>query len=79
MNLSRAWPAGTKKAASQHPNIGPEFLQEPSETDRRGVRDDADLKGPLYGGEFVIADEMICLVTPGGSVRELDRRTDLLG
>ena len=62
-----------------HPNPGPEFLQEPSETDRRGVRDDADLKGPLYIGEFVIADEMIYLVTPSGAVRELDRRADLLG
>ena len=62
-----------------HPNTGPDYLQEPSDTDRRGVRDDADLKGSLYVGEFVIADEMIYLVTTGGSVRELDRRIDLLG
>ena len=62
-----------------HPNTGPEYLQEPSETDRRGVRDDADLKGLLYVGEFVIAEEMVYLVTPGGGVRELDRRVDLLG
>ncbi len=62
-----------------HPNIGPDFLQEPSETDRRGVRDDADLKGPLYVGEFVIADEMIYLITPGGAVREMDQRAVLLG
>jgi hypothetical protein len=54
-------------------------LQEPGETDKRGVRDDADLKSTLYVGEFVIADEMIYLVTPGGGVRELDRRTELLG
>lgn len=25
-----------------HPNTGPDFMQEPGETDRRGVRDDAD-------------------------------------
>lgn len=62
-----------------HPNIGSDFLQEPSETDQRGVRDDADLKDPLYVGELVIANEMIYLVTQSGSVRELDRRTDLLG
>ena len=62
-----------------HPNIGPDFLQEPSETDRRGVRDDSELKGATFVGEFVVADEMIYLVTPSGAVRELDRRADLLG
>jgi len=62
-----------------HPNTGADYLQEPSESDRRGVRDDADLKSPLYVGEFVIASEMIYLVTPSGAVRELDRRADLLG
>ena len=61
-----------------HPNTGPDFLQEPSETDTRGVRDDADLKGALYIGEFVIADEMIYLITPSGAVREIDRREELL-
>ena len=61
-----------------HPNTGPEFLQEPSETDRRGVRDDADLKGSLYIGEFVIAEEMVYLVTPNGAVREIDGRAKLL-
>src|SRR5665213_370451 len=55
-----------------HPNIGVDFLQEPSETDKRGVRDDANLKGSLYIGEFVIANEMIYLITPGGAVREID-------
>lgn len=62
-----------------HPNTGPDYLQEPSETDRRGVRDDADLKGAWYVGEFVIAEEMIYLVTPTGAVREVDRRHELLG
>lgn len=62
-----------------HPNIGPDYLQEPSETDKRGVREDADLKGSLYIGEFVIAKEMVYLITPSGSVRELDARAELLG
>jgi hypothetical protein len=62
-----------------HPNTGADFLQEPSETDKRGVRDDAELKGSLYIGEFVIADEMVYLITPGGAVREIDTRAKLLG
>lgn len=62
-----------------HPNTGPEYLQEPSETDKRGVKEDADLKGSLYVGEFVVASEMIYLITPGGTVRELGAHTELLG
>ncbi len=54
-------------------------MQEPSETDRRGVRDDANLKGSLYVGEFVVADDMIYVVAPSGAVREIDRRAELLG
>lgn len=61
-----------------HPNTGPEYLQEPSETDKRGVRDDADLKGPEYVGEFVITNEFIYIVTPAGNVRELGPRAGLL-
>ena len=62
-----------------HPDTGPEYLQEPSETDKRAVRDDADLKLPEYVGEFVVADGLIYLVTPGGLVRELGERAELLG
>jgi hypothetical protein len=62
-----------------HPNTGPEYLQEPGETDKRGVRDDAELKGSLYIGEFVLANDLIYLVTPGGTVRELGSRAGLLG
>src|SRR5690242_12465836 len=36
-----------------HPNVGPDYIQEPSETDISAVRDDPDLKGPNYVGEFV--------------------------
>jgi hypothetical protein len=62
-----------------HPNTGPDYLQEPSETDRRGVRDDVELKGRLYVGEFVITEEMIYLVMPAGEVREMCSRTALFG
>lgn len=62
-----------------HPNTGPDFLQEPGETDRRGVRDDPDLKQPGFVGEFVLANELIFLVTPAGSVREVGGRIDLIG
>ena len=62
-----------------HPNTGPEYLQEPGETDKRGVREDAELKESLYVGEFVLANDLIYLVTPGGTVRELGSRAELLG
>jgi len=55
-----------------HPNTGGDFLQEPSETDKRAVRDDPDLKGPAYVGEFVISQATIYLITPAGQVREVD-------
>lgn len=55
-----------------HPNTGDDYLQEPSETDRRAVRDDLHLKGADYVGEFVISQAMIYLVTPVGQVREVD-------
>lgn len=55
-----------------HPNTGSDYLQEPSETDKRAVRDDPDLKGESYVGEFVISAETIYLITPAGRVRELN-------
>ncbi len=55
-----------------HPNTGSDYLQEPSETDKRAVRDDSDLKGENYVGEFVISAETIYLITPAGRVRELN-------
>lgn len=54
-----------------HPNIGSDYLQEPSETDRRAVRDDPDLKADNYLGEFVISQEIIFLIAPDGQVREV--------
>jgi len=55
-----------------HPNTGGDYLQEPSETDKRAVRDDPDLKSEEYVGEFVISQATIYLVSTTGQVREMD-------
>ena len=55
-----------------HPNIGSDYLQEPSETDKRAVRDDPDLKGDFYVGEFVISQAKIYLITPNGQVNGVE-------
>ncbi|MDX2041573.1 MAG: DUF4329 domain-containing protein [Acidobacteriota bacterium] len=60
-----------------HPNVGDDYLQEPSETDKRAVRNDPNLKGANYVGEFVISRDTIYLVTPQGQVRELVDTDDL--
>jgi len=54
-----------------HPNTGIDFLQEPSETDKRAVRDDPNLKGAAYVGEFVISRGIIYLIAPDGQVSEI--------
>lgn len=54
-----------------HPNLGSDFLQEPSETDKRAVRDDPDLKGAHYEGEFVISNERIYRIAPDGVMDEV--------
>jgi hypothetical protein len=54
-----------------HPNTGGDYLQEPSETDKRAIRDDPDLKGVLYEGEYVISQETIYLLTATGQVGEI--------
>jgi hypothetical protein len=59
-----------------HPNIGPDYMQEPGETDKRGVKEDVDLKGSHYIGEFVIANEMVYLITQR---REVEKRAALFG
>lgn len=51
-----------------HPNTGKDFQQEPSLSDIRAARDDFDLKGEFYLGEFVISEENIYLIEPSGSV-----------
>ena len=54
-----------------HPNTGSDYLQEPSETDRRAVRDNHNLKGAFYEGELVISQNSIFLVAPDGQVSEV--------
>ena len=62
-----------------HPNIGADYLQEPSETDKRAIRDDLDLKGNFYEGEYVISQEIIYLISPHGVVNEVGYRREILG
>jgi Domain of unknown function (DUF4329) len=54
-----------------HPNTGGDYLQEPSETDKRAVRDDPNLKESSYGGEFVISQAKIYWIEPNGQVSEI--------
>ncbi len=61
-----------------HPNTGAGFLQEPGETDRRAVRDDPDLKGSAFLGEFVISEDRIYLVSPQGGVDVVGHTRDIL-
>ncbi|MEW5767980.1 MAG: DUF4329 domain-containing protein [bacterium] len=62
-----------------HPHSGSNYLQKPSETDKRAVRDDLDLKGDFYEGEFVISREKIYIITPNGEVSEVGNRWEILG
>jgi hypothetical protein len=62
-----------------HPNTGSNYLQEPGETDKRAVRDDPDLKGTAYVGEFVISQATIYLIAPNGQVREMANTREVLG
>lgn len=55
-----------------HLNTDESYLQEPSETDKRAIREDPDLKGPAYAGEFVISHQIIYLVSLDGSVLEVE-------
>jgi len=61
-----------------HSNTGSDYLQEPSETDRRAVRDDPDLKGRFYEGELVISQKTIYLIEPNGQVSEVGKTQDIL-
>jgi hypothetical protein len=61
-----------------HPNTGQDYLQEPSETDKRAVRDDPNLKGEFYIGEFVISKNKIYLISPDGQVGEIGDKDKIL-
>jgi hypothetical protein len=60
-----------------HPNTGKDFEQEPSLTDIRAVRDDFDLKGEFYLGEFVISEENIYLIKPSGVFRVIGQTKNI--
>jgi hypothetical protein len=62
-----------------HPNTGGDYLQEPSETDKRAVRDDPDLKEASYIGEFVISQAKIYWIEPSGQVSEVGDTSSILG
>ncbi len=62
-----------------HPNPEPEFQQEPSLTDIRAVRDDADLNHPAYEGEYVIGLEWIYRVRKNGQVETIAQTKAALG
>jgi hypothetical protein len=54
------------------------FSQEPSETDKRAVRDDPNLKGESYVGEFVISQSKIYLIDPIGQINTIGDTATLL-
>lgn len=60
-----------------HPNTGEDFQQEPSLTDIRAVRDDFDLKGELYFGEFVISQENVYLIESLGQVSIIGNTSEI--
>jgi hypothetical protein len=62
-----------------HPNTGGDHLQEPSETDKRAVRDDPDLKEVAYMGEFVLSQAKIYWIEPNGQVSEVGDTSSILG
>ncbi len=51
-----------------HPNIGQPYLQEPSMTDIRAVRDDPNLAHPEFEGEYVIGVDKVYVVRKNGQV-----------
>ena len=61
-----------------HPNTGSNYLQEPSETDRRAIRDDPNLKSDLYEGELVISQEKMYLIEQNGFVTEIGNTREIL-
>jgi hypothetical protein len=61
-----------------HPNTGADYQQEPSETDKRTVREDPHLKSPEYVGEFVMSAAKVYVIEPSGTVREIATTVDLL-
>lgn len=61
-----------------HPNVGPEFDQEPSLTDIRAVRDDPNLRHTEYEGEYVIGRDGVYRIARSGRVEHLGNPAELL-
>lgn len=62
----------------RHPNPPPDYLQEPSLTDIRAVRDDSELCHPDYEGELVISAEVIYRIEKSGVVEYMGGFRDVL-
>lgn len=60
-----------------HPNTGADFQQEPSLTDVRAVRDDFDLKGEFYLGEFVVSKGNIYLIEHSGQTSVIGKTNEI--
>ncbi|MGB9179982.1 MAG: hypothetical protein WCB68_12115 [Pyrinomonadaceae bacterium] len=60
-----------------YPNTGADFQQEPSLTDVRAVRDDLDLKGQFYLGEFVVSQENVYLIEPSGQIAVIGKTDEI--
>jgi hypothetical protein len=61
-----------------HPNTGSDYQQEPSLTDIRAVRDDPELGGPEYEGEYVVSEARRYLILRDGTVQDLGETRVLL-
>jgi hypothetical protein len=62
-----------------HPNTGSDYVQDPSETDKRAVRGDPHLKEAWYEGKFVISAQTVYHIAPNGQVSEVVNTEDYLG
>jgi len=62
-----------------HPHSGRGYFQEPSVADVKLVRNDADLKGANYIGEFVFSFARTYLISPDGQVQDIGRTAALFG
>jgi hypothetical protein len=61
-----------------HPNTGADFQQEPSLTDVSAIRDDPDLKGEFYLGEFIISQDNVYLIEPSGQISVIGKTGEVL-
>jgi hypothetical protein len=60
-----------------HPHTGADYDPLPSDTDLNVIREDTELKGSSYIGEYVIADTDVYLIAPDGRYSVLGTRQAL--